>query len=96
MAEQGGSYMPVVWGQQDWGSTNPASHPKQGVGGGLRGSPSGRQRGEGQSQGCPFGLQGSEWESLASSMCPWGQEGGTEASCPRGRGYQSTAPSRFP
>ena len=62
-------------GQQDWGSTNPASHPKQGVGDGLRCSPSGRQRGEGQSQGFPFGLQGSEWESLASPMCPWGGGG---------------------
>ena len=36
MTEQRGSYMPVVWGQQDWGSTNPASHPKQEVGDGLR------------------------------------------------------------
>ena len=36
MTEETGSFMPVVWGQQDWGSTNPASHPKQEVGDGLR------------------------------------------------------------
>lgn len=84
-------------GKQDWGSTNPASHPKQGVGGGPGWSPSGRQRG--QSQGCPLGLQGGEWGSLASPVCPWEVEaGGRNLSLlpPEGQGYQSTAPSRFP
>lgn len=90
--------MPVT-GAMRLGKHKSCFYPKHGVGDGLRCSPSGQQRGEGQSQGCLSGLQGSEWGSLASSVGPWWewrQEGGAGASCPWSQGYQSTAPSRFP
>lgn len=56
-------------------------------------------RGRGRSQGVPFGLKGSEGEpglTHVSMVGSGGRRSEEQASCPQGRGYQSTAPSRLP
>lgn len=64
----------------------------------LRYSPSGQQRGEGGRLGGPFALKGSEREPDLTQMSTVGVGAGvrTQSLLPRGQGYQSTAPSRFP
>lgn len=93
-----GSYMPVS------GATRleeqESCFPPQARGGRCAGvcGPLWPAEGSRQSQRRPFLLQGSEWGSLASLVCPWDVEAGGRKSSllPRGRGYHSTAPSRFP
>lgn len=60
-------------GQQNWGSTNPDSHLKYREGDGLRCSPSGQQRGTGQSQGAPLV---SRAVSRGAWLCPCVRGGG--------------------
>lgn len=96
MAEREGSDMPAA------GLTRPGAQtplPSRWRNWRVRGTaPSVQQRGKGWSLGCPFALKGSEREPNLTHMSMVGMGAGVriKSLLPRGRGYQSTAPSKFP
>lgn len=96
VTEQEGSYMPGM-GATRLRKHESCSHPKPGVGSGLRCTPLACRGERARARAAPL-VAGQCGGSLASPCVGvgWRQEGGAGASCPEGRGYQSTAPSRFP
>lgn len=94
MTEQEGTYMLVVQGNKTGEAKILLPTPNGGVGNGLRGRPSGQQRGWSQSSGAVSGEPG--LTRMCMSVGGRGRREESEPPAPEGQGYQSTAPSRFP